>query len=85
MGAKFSFLITSVFLEQISIPNLSLFPIQVPQVISRTVSPTRGLQVGVRLNCVQEEPRDPQCYSTIVVICVLEGVSKHPDTLTSEF
>ena len=67
--------ITLVFDEQTGIPNSELSPIQVPSKLSQTVFPTRGLQVGVRINFVQEEPLDLQCLATIWAIYVVGDVS----------
>ena len=38
-----------------------------------------------RTSFVQEVPWDLQCLPVIWAICVVEDVSKHLDTLTSEF
>ena len=46
------------FYERITIPNLILFPNQVPSMLFRTVLPTRVLRVGVRKSFVQEEKQD---------------------------
>ena len=74
-----------VFCERISIPNLELFPNQVPSMLFRTVFLTRVLRVGVQISFVQEEQQDPQCIPMTAAIYVLEDVSIHPDILILEF
>ena len=52
----------------------------------QTVFPTRVLQVGVRTIFVQEEPRDLQCWTTMILaICVVEDVPIHLDIQTLAF
>ena len=74
-----------VFYEQMDIPNSALFPIQAPSILPRTVIPTRDQQVGVRTSFVQEEPLDLRYLPKMLAICVVEGVSKYLDILSSEF
>ena len=57
-------------------------PIQVLIKLLRTVFPTRGQQVDVLTNVVQEEPLDHQYLTMIWAICVVEVVSIYLDILT---
>ena len=70
-------------MNKIYIPNSALFSYPGP---SRTFSKlsfhTRGHQVYVRINFVQEEPLDLQCLTMIWAICVAEDVSINLDIPT---
>ena len=73
--------ITFASCERISIHNLGLFPNQVPSMLLRTVFPTIVLRMGVRINFVKEEQRNPQCIPMTSAIYVLENVPIHLDIL----
>ena len=64
-----------------NIHNSVLFPIRVPMEL-RTVFPTRGQQVSVRIIVFQEEPLYLQCLTTTLAIEVVESVSIYLDILT---
>ena len=74
-----------VFDEQKDIPNSVLLPIQAQAELPRTIFPTRDQQVGVRMNFVQEEPLDLQCWSMILAMYVVEDVSRYLDIPILEF
>ena len=52
-----------------------------PNRIFQMVSPTRGLQVGVRTDFVQEEPPDLRFSTKIWANCVVEELPKYLDIL----
>ena len=69
-----------------SISNSVLFSRPSPNTdLPRIVFPTRGQQVGVHTNFVQEEPLDLQYLTMILTIYVMEDVSINLGVLTSEF
>ena len=74
--------VTLVSDGQTDIPNLVLFPIQVPIKHTRIVFPKTFVSMDVHINFVREILLDLQCSPKISAICVVEDVSKH---LTLEF
>ena len=74
-----------VFDAQTNIPNVVLFPIQVPVELPRIGFPTRGQQVDVRTNFVWEDPLGLQCLTKVWATSVVVDVSIRLDLPTSEF
>ena len=64
-----------VFDEQTDIPNSEPIPLQVPIEPPQIVFTTRGLQVDVRTDFVQEEPLGLHCLTKISVTCVADTAS----------